>query len=429
MLSDKVFDPSIADYIHSLGRKAQQASRAALSLTTLEKNKCLALLAQKLQEAKADIVQENRKDLQLAKSKKLSDALIDRLEISEGVFQSMLEGIHTVIDLNDPIGEISHLAPRPSGIRVGKLRAPIGVITMIYESRPNVTIDAAILNIKAGNAVILRGGSEAFHSNMALNTVIQQTLSAANMPPALVQQVENTSRDSVHHLIRMNDYVDLVIPRGGKGLIEKIAQDSRINVLKHLDGNCHVYIDKTADPAMAEAIAWNAKTRRYGVCNAMESLLAHQQVAADILPPLLNRLHKHGVALRLCQQSLSFVQGLSNVKPATEQDWKTEYLGPILSVKVVDSFNQAVEHINLYGSHHTDAIVAQDYARGQEFLARIDSSSVMVNASTAFADGAEYGLGAEIGISTDKFHARGPVGIEGLTCQKYIVLGNGDIRE
>ena len=429
MLSEKNLELSIMDYIHMLGRQAKQASLAALSLTTSEKNNCLKILADSLQKSKSEIFLQNGKDLQLAKSKKLSDALLDRLEISETGFQAMLEGIATVINLSDPIGEISHLAPRPSGIRVGKLRAPIGVVAMIYESRPNVTIDAAILNIKAGNAAILRGGSEAFHSNMALNEALQQTLTAANMPKGLIQYIENTSRDSVHHLVRMHEYVDLVIPRGGKNLIEKIAQESHINVLKHLDGNCHVYIDKTADLAMAEKIAWNAKTRRYGVCNAMESLLVHQQVAADILPNLLNRLHAHGVALRLCKNSLVFAQALNNVKPATEQDWRTEYLGPTLSVKIVDSFNQAIEHINLYGSHHTDAIVAQDYTRSQAFLARVDSSSVMVNASTAFADGVEYGLGAEIGISTDKFHARGPVGIEGLTCQKYIVLGNGEVRD
>ena len=429
MSSEKTLDLSITDYIHMLGRQAKQASNAALSFTTLEKNNCLKSLAKSLQKSKLDIFQQNAKDLQLAESKQLSEALLDRLEINEKSFQAMLEGIETVISLSDPIGEISHLARRPSGIRVGKLRTPIGVVAMIYESRPNVTIDAAILNIKAGNAIILRGGSEAFHSNMALSKALKQALVAVKMPANLIQYIENTSRDSVHHLIRMPEYVDLVIPRGGKGLIEKVAQDSHVNVLKHLDGNCHVYIDKTADLSMAETIAFNAKTRRYGVCNAMESLLVHKEVSAEVLPNLLNRFHQHGVGLRLCEKSIAFANALDNVKPATEQDWREEYLGPTLSVKVMDSFNQAIEHINLYGSHHTDAIVSKDYARGQEFLARVDSSSVIINASTSFADGAEYGLGAEIGISTDKFHARGPVGIEGLTCQKYIVLGNGEVRD
>ena len=416
------------DYISLLCRQAQQASRQALSLTSSQKNTWLSILADKLQESKANILAQNAKDIQLAKSKKVGNALIDRLQLDDVRFQSMIDSIETVISLNDPIGEIDQLGFRPSGIQVGRMRVPIGVIGMVYESRPNVTIDAAILSIKSSNAVILRGGSESFYSNMALFQVMQQALISAGLPEHIVQYVENTSRESVTHLIRAHEYIDLIIPRGGKSLIEKIAQDSHIKVLKHLDGNCHVYVDGSADLAMAAAIIWNAKTRRYGVCNAMESLLVHQDVAAALLPDVLRRFSQHKVALRLCEQSMLHAQHLENVKVATEQDWYTEYLGPTLSVKIVDDIDQAIDHINTYGSHHTDAIVTNDYNHNRQFLTRVDSSSVIVNASTTFADGAEYGLGAEIGVSTDKFHVRGPVGLEGLTCQKYIVLGNGEVR-
>ena len=418
----------VLDYINLLCRQAQQASRQALSLTSSQKNTWLSILSCTLQESQANILEQNAKDIQLAKSKKIHEALVDRLRLDDVRFQSMIDSIETIISLNDPIGEVEQLGFRPSGIQVGRMRAPIGVIGMVYESRPNVTIDAAILSVKSSNAVILRGGSEAFHSNIALFRVMQQALIRAGLPEHMVQYVENTSRESVTHLIRASEYIDLIIPRGGKSLIEKIAQDSRINVLKHLDGNCHVYVDDSADLAMAATILWNAKTRRYGVCNAMESLLVHRDIATALLPDVLQRLSQHGVSLRLCKQSMTYAKHLENTKEATEQDWYTEYLGPILSVKIVDDLDQAIDHINTYGSHHTDAIITNNYSNNRQFLMRVDSSSVIVNASTTFADGAEYGLGSEIGVSTDKFHARGPVGLEGLTCQKYIVLGNGEVR-
>ena len=338
----------------------------------------------------------------------------------------MAEGLRQVAALPDPIGEIDDLSYRPSGIQVGKMRVPLGVIGIIYESRPNVTADAAALCLKSGNACILRGGSEALHSNQAIAQCIKRGLQQAGLPEHCVQVIETRDRQAVGYLIQMEQYVDVIVPRGGKGLIERISRDARIAVIKHLDGNCHVYIDDKADPDKAIAIAFNAKTHRYGVCNAMETLLIAEAVAADVLPELARQYLDKGVELRGCEKTRSLV---SECQPATEQDWETEYLAPILAIKVVADLNEAIEHIHQYSSAHTETIVTEDYTRARRFLREVDSSSVMVNASTRFADGFEYGLGAEIGISTDKLHARGPVGLEGLTTQKFIVLGDGQIRE
>ncbi len=373
---------------------------------------------------KEQVLAANAQDMANGLASGLDAALLDRLELTPSRFDAMLEGLQQVIALTDPIGVITDLAYRPSGIQVGKMRVPLGVIGIIYESRPNVTLEAAALCLKSGNAAILRGGSEAIHSNRAIAACIKDGLTAANLPSAVVQVVSTTDRAAVGELITMPDYVDVIVPRGGKGLIERISKDARVPVIKHLDGNCHVFIDRDADITKAINIAVNAKTHRYGVCNAMESLLIDAPIVANVLPQLAELYLAKGVELRGCEQTCALI----NASPANEQDWYEEYLAPVLAIKIVSGLDEAIEHINQYSSHHTEAIVTENYTKARRFLAEVDSSSVMVNASTRFADGFEYGLGAEIGISTDKIHARGPVGLEGLTSQKWVVLGDGHIR-
>jgi glutamate-5-semialdehyde dehydrogenase len=356
--------------------------------------------------------------------------MIDRLTLTQKSVAAMAEGLRQIAQLRDPVGEITDLAYRPTGIQVGRMRVPLGVVAIIYEARPNVTADAAGLCLKAGNAAILRGGSEAIRSNQAVAACVREGLAGAGLPETAVQVIETTDRAAVGELITMKEYVDIIVPRGGKGLIERISNDARIPVLKHLDGVCHVYIDDRADAEKAIRIADNAKTQRYGTCNTMETLLVHRDIAARVLPPLVTLYLDKGVELRACARTHAAVGPAlaARLKEATEQDWFTEYLAPILNVRLVDGVDQAIEHIATYGSQHTDAIVTEDYTRALRFLREVDSSSVMVNASTRFADGFEYGLGAEIGISTDKLHARGPVGLEGLTSQKFVVLGDGQVR-
>lgn len=415
----------IKTYMQSLGRNARQASRIIAAADSGSKNRALQATADALENAREAIASANARDLEAGQKKGLDDAMLDRLALTPGRIDGMIEGLLQVAGLADPCGEISGLSYRPSGIQVGKMRVPLGVIGIIYESRPNVTVDAASLCLKSGNATILRGGSEALHSNQAIAECIRQGLATAELPEAVVQVVETTDREAVGQLITMPTYVDVIVPRGGKGLIERIARDATVPVIKHLDGVCHVYIDDKADQDKAFAIAMNAKTRRYGVCNAMETLLVAKDVAESVLPRLAEALGEKGVELRGCEKTQ---QLLGQVTPATEEDWSTEYLAPILAIRVVDDMSGAIEHINRYGSQHSDAIVTEDYTRARQFLSQVDSSSVMVNASTAFADGFEYGLGAEIGISTNKLHARGPVGLEGLTTQKWVVLGDGHTR-
>ena len=411
-------------YMQTVGRQAREASTAMARAATGPKNDALLAMAEAIEAGRERIQMENQRDLTAGRDRGLSDALIDRLTLTDARIAAMAEGLRQIAALPDPVGEISDLKYRPSGIQVGRMRVPLGVIGIIYESRPNVTVDAAGLCLKAGNACILRGGSEAIHSNQALAACIRAGLERAGLPQAAVQVVETTDRAAVGELLRMDRFVDVIVPRGGKGLIERIVAESRIPVIKHLDGVCHVYLDERADPDKAVRIAVNAKTQRYGVCNAMETLLVHEAVAADLLPPLAEAYAGHGVALRGCERTRAII----DCQPATEDDWRAEYLAPILAIRVVDGLDQAIDHINRYGSGHTDAIVTEDYTRARRFLREVDSSSVMVNASTRFADGFEYGLGAEIGISTDKLHARGPVGLEGLTTQKFVVLGDGQIR-
>lgn len=412
--------------MQELGRGARAASRSMAAAGTAQKNAALHAIAAELDLGRAKLQQANADDLRAGESSGLEAALMDRLELTPARIDSMLEGLQQVATLTDPIGEISELAFRPSGIQVGKMRVPLGVIGIIYESRPNVTIDAASLCIKSGNASILRGGSEALRSNQAIAAAISAGLRQASLPAAAVQVLETTDRAAVGELITMPQYVDVIVPRGGKGLIERISRDARVAVIKHLDGVCHVYIDAYADLDKAERIAVNSKTQRYGTCNTLETLLIDEQVASEILPRLADIYSRKGVELRGCQQTIAL---LPNVNAASEDDWYAEYLAPILAVKIVPGLDAAIEHINRYGSLHTDSIVTENYTHVQRFLREVDSSSVMVNVSTRFADGFEYGLGAEIGISTDKIHARGPVGLEGLTSQKYIVLGDGQIRE
>jgi glutamate-5-semialdehyde dehydrogenase len=368
----------------------------------------------------------NRRDVEAARAKGLEAALVDRLTLTPKSIAAMAEGLRQIATLNDPIGEISELRYRPTGIQVGRMRVPLGVIGIIYEARPNVTADAAGLCLKSGNAAILRGGSEAIHSNQAVGACVHAGLRAAGLPDTAVQVIETTDRAAVGELITMKEYVDIIVPRGGKGLIERISNDSRIPVLKHLDGVCHVYIDDRADIDKAVRIADNAKTQRYGTCNTMETLLVHKDIAGAVLPKLAKIYLDKGVELRGDPGTRALV---AQASAASEEDWYTEYLAPILSIRVVDGLEQAIEHIGLYGSQHTDAIVTEDITRARRFLREVDSATVMVNASTRFADGFEFGLGAEIGISTDKLHARGPVGLEGLTSLKYIVLGDGHIRQ
>jgi len=416
---------NVKDYMQSLGRQARAASRAMALADSNAKNRALENIATAILLDSARLIAANAKDVTAAQADGLDAASIDRLTLTGKTIKGMAEGLRQIAQLPDPIGEISDLKFRPSGIQVGKMRVPLGVIGIIYESRPNVTADAAGLCLKSGNAAILRGGSEAIHSNQAIAACVHQGLREAGLPETAVQVVNTTDRAAVGELITMKEYVDVIVPRGGKGLIARISNEARIPVIKHLDGICHVYIDDEADLKKAVRIADNAKTHRYGVCNAMETLLVNANVAAQVLPELCAIYLKKGVELRGDEAARAVV---AQMKAATEEDWRTEYLAPILAVRVVADLDAAIAHINTYGSQHTDSIVTENYSKAMRFLREVDSSSVMVNASTRFADGFEYGLGAEIGISTDKIHARGPVGLEGLTSQKYIVLGSGQIR-
>ena len=420
---------SVADYMQQLGAQAKAASKVLATAPTMAKNNALLSTANALNNARSALKTANQKDLSAAEKNGLAESMLDRLRVTDEGIDAMVIGLRQVAALADPVGEISDMSFRPSGIQLGKMRVPLGVVGIIYESRPNVTVDAASLCIKSGNAAILRGGSEASHSNQAIAQCVQQGLLAAGLPIASVQVVETTDRSAVGELITLTEFVDVIVPRGGKSLIQRVSAEARIPVIKHLDGNCHVYIDDQADATKAINIAINAKTRRYGVCNAMESLLVAESRAEELLPQLFQALQEADIELRLCPQAMAQISSYQGkVVAATEDDWSTEYLAPVLSVKVVSNMGAAIEHINTYGSHHTDAIVSENYTKAREFMARVDSSSVMINASTAFADGFEYGLGAEIGISTDKIHARGPVGLEGLTSQKYVVFGDGHTR-
>ncbi len=416
----------IQQYMQTLGQQARQASRAMARATTGIKNQALLNIAAQIEASREALKAANAKDMVRGEENGLDAALLDRLELTDSRIDTMLEGLQQVAGLADPVGGITDLNYRPSGIQVGKMRVPLGVIGIIYESRPNVTIEAASLCLKSGNATILRGGSEAIESNQALATCIAKGLEEAGLPAEAVQVIETTDRAAVGEMITMPEYVDVIVPRGGKGLIERISRDAKVTVIKHLDGICHVYIDEEADFAKATNIAINSKTHRYGTCNTMETLLVHQNVAEQILPDLASAYTAIGVELRGCEKTMAI---LPVAIAATAEDWDTEYLAPILAIKVVADLDEAIDHINAHGSHHTDTIVSENYTKSRRFLVEVDSSSVMINASTRFADGFEYGLGAEIGISTDKIHARGPVGLDGLTSQKYVVLGDGEIRK
>jgi glutamate-5-semialdehyde dehydrogenase len=418
-------DNNVASYMRELGERARSASRGMARASTGEKNGALFALAKIIEEEAATILEANAYDMRAAREGKLEEALLDRLELNDGRVAAMADGVRQVAALPDPVGEMFDLKMRPSGIQVGRMRVPLGVVGIIYESRPNVTADAAALCLKSGNACILRGGSEALQSNQAIARCIQRALRDAGLPPDAVQVVETADRAAVGQLLTMPEFVDVVIPRGGKGLVAFVAENARVPVIKHLDGNCHVYIDAEADLEKAIAVAVNAKTQRYGTCNTMETLLVDAPLAERVLPELGRIYAGHGVELRGCERTRRI---LPQARPAKPEDWSTEYLAPILAVKVVDGLDQAIDHITRYGSQHTDAIITENYTKARRFLREVDSSSVMVNASTRFADGYEYGLGAEIGISTDKFHARGPVGLEGLTSVKWVVLGDGQVR-
>ena len=416
---------NIQDYMKVLGQQAKAASRAVAAADTGTKNAALMAIAEALNNARVNLLNANAKDMANGRENNLDAALLDRLQITDAGIDQMIEGLQQVAALPDPCGEITDLKYRPSGIQVGKMRVPLGVIGIIYESRPNVTIDAASLCLKSGNATILRGGKEALESNQAIAECIAQGLSQVGLPATAVQVINTTDREAVGQLITMDETVDVIVPRGGKGLIERISRDATVNVIKHLDGICHVYIDDLADLDKAYDIALNAKTHRYGVCNAMETLLVHEAIAENILPKLTKAYVDKGVELRGCQRA----QAVVPMAAASEEDWATEYLAPILSIKIVDDMAAAINHIAAYSSAHTETIVTQDITRARSFMTQVDSSSIIINASTRFADGFEYGLGAEIGISTDKIHARGPVGLEGLTSQKWIVFGDGHIRQ
>jgi len=418
-------DTDVAAYMAALGRRARAAARVVARADTAAKDKALVAIAADLDEQREALAAANGVDLKTGAAKGLDDALLDRLELTPGRIDAMIAGLYQVTALPDPVGAISELNYRPSGIQVGRMRVPLGVVGIIYESRPNVTADAAALCLKAGNAAVLRGGSEAYHSNQAIAASIIRGLEAAGLPADAVQVLDTTDRAAVGAMISAPEHIDVIIPRGGKGLIERISRDARVPVIKHLDGICHVYIDDRADPDKAFAIALNAKTQRYGTCNTMETLLVAAAIAEEVLPRIGAALLEKGVELRGCARTRDL---LPEAVPAEEADWDTEYLAPILSVRVVGDLDTAIDHIERHGSHHTDSIVTEDYGRARRFLREVDSSSVMVNASTRFADGFEYGLGAEIGISTDKFHARGPVGLEGLTSLKFVVLGDGQVR-
>lgn len=415
----------ILSYMKGLGEQARIASRAIARSNTGLKNAALAAIRDELIAAKADILAANAHDVETARAGGMEPSLLDRLAISEKTFEGMLEGLRQVIDLQDPIGAITDMAYRPTGIQVGKMRVPLGVIGIIYESRPNVTLEAAALCIKSSNAAILRGGSEAIHANQAIAKCIQAGLVKSGLPKEVVQVVEVTDRAAVSALITMPEYVDVIVPRGGKGLIERISNEARVPVIYHLDGNCHIYVDSEADMAKVSPVVINAKTQRNGTCNTTETLLVDAPIAETALKTLAPLLHEKGVELRGCERTRAIIEAIE----ATEADWYEEYLGPIIAIKVVDGLDEAIEHINKYGSHHTDAIMTENFSKARRFLNEVDSSSVVVNASTRFADGFEYGLGAEIGISTNKIHARGPVGLEGLTSQKWVVFGDGHIRQ
>ncbi|WP_296057412.1 glutamate-5-semialdehyde dehydrogenase [uncultured Amphritea sp.] len=417
---------NVKQYMAELGQQARIASRKIAKADTGIKNRALLAMADAIDASREALVAANAQDLAQGRANGLDDAMLDRLELKQSQIDTMIEGLRQVAALPDPIGAITDMNYLPSGIQVGKMRVPLGVVGIIYESRPNVTVEAASLCLKSGNATILRGGSEAIHSNAAVAECIQAGLKAVGLPEHTVQVVRTTDRDAVGELITMPEYVDVIVPRGGKSLIERVSRDAKVAVIKHLDGICHVYIDEDADKTKAINVAINAKTHRYGTCNTMETLLVHEARAADILPELAECYQAIGVELRGCEKTRKV---LPEIVAATEEDWETEYLAPILSIRLVSDMAEAIEHINHYGSHHTDSIITENYTRSRSFLREVDSSSVMVNASTRFADGFEYGLGAEIGISTDKIHARGPVGLEGLTSQKYVVLGDGHIRQ
>ena len=416
--------------IAHMGAAARAASARMAAASTAAKNTALLALARRLREAPAALAEANAKDVAAALAAGLAAPLVDRLKLTAGIIATVAEGCEQIAAMPDPIGEITGLRSRPSGIRVGHMRVPLGVFGMIYESRPNVTIEAASLAIKSGNACILRGGSEAIHSNLALWKLAQAALVEAGLPPDAVQLVQTTDRAAVGFLIASPEAVDVIIPRGGKGLIERISREAKVPVIKHLDGNCHVYVDASADLELALRVTDNAKTQKYSPCNAAESLLVHQAIAPAFLPRIGALFAAKGVEMRGDAATLALLQAVPAAKlaPATEQDWAEEYLAPIISIRIVDGLDAAIAHINRYGSHHTDAILTETHSNAMRFLREVDSASVMVNASTRFADGFEYGLGAEIGISTDKFHARGPVGIEGLTSMKWVVLGHGEIR-
>ena len=414
----------IITYMDRLGSEAKEAS-VILSQATLEqRNEALARISEEIQLNRKAILEVNQADLAHAKEKSIGSALIDRLELNDSRIDSMISGLKVVSELPDPVGEITDLDPTPSGIEVSKMRVPLGVVGIIYESRPNVTADAAALCLKSGNACLLRGGSEAIQSNKLIWNCLQNGLIKSGLPKECIQLIETTDREAVKTLLHLDKYLDVIIPRGGKGLVKLITEESRVPVIKHLDGICHVYIDDSADLNKAEEIALNAKTYRYGICGAMETLLIHNKVASDVLPSLIGKLNAEGVEVRGCKKTTEFVE----VSDATEEDWTTEYLAPILSIRVVESMNEAIDHIQKYGSHHTDSIVSEDLKKVDVFFKQVDSSSVMHNLPTCWADGFEYGLGAEVGISTDKIHARGPVGLEGLTSQKFIVKGNSELR-
>ncbi|EXI64947.1 MAG: Gamma-glutamyl phosphate reductase [Candidatus Accumulibacter adjunctus] len=415
----------IENYVQQLGREARAASRIIARADSNAKNHALRAIAAAIRRESEALVAANRQDVDAARSAGLEAALLDRLTLSAQAVAAMAEGVEQVAALPDPVGEISDLRRRPSGIQVGRMRVPLGVIGIIYEARPNVTADAAALCLKSGNASILRGGSEAIHCNQAIAALVHEGLASAGLPGSVVQVVSTTDRAVVGHLIRMREHVDVIVPRGGKGLVARLLAEARVPMIQHLDGNCHVYVDDGADLGQALRIVENAKTQRYGTCNTAESLLIARSLAGRLLPPLAAMLTRKGVEIRGCPETRALV---SEASAASEEDYASEFLAPIISVRVVDGIGQAIEHINHYGSHHTDAIVTENYSAAMRFLREVDSASVMVNASTRFADGFEYGLGAEIGISTDKIHARGPVGLEGLTSQKWIVLGQGEVR-
>jgi len=418
--------PDVAAYMTEVGERARAAARRLAAAATAPKNAALMAIADDLAVQRDFLKAENARDLEAGREKGLDDALLDRLALSDKVIDGMIEGVRQIASLPDPVGEITGLNFRPTGIQVGRMRVPLGVVGIIYESRPNVTVDAAALCLKSGNATVLRGGSEAFHSNQAIAACVHRGLESAGLPADAVQVLATTDRAAVGAMITMPEYVDVIIPRGGKGLIERISREARVPVIKHLDGICHVYIDGEADLEKAIQVAFNAKTQRYGTCNTMETLLVAEDVAEAVLPELGRMYTDKGVELRGCPTTRNLVPGSI---AATDEDWDTEYLAPILSIKVVKDMDEAIDHIEAHSSRHTETIVTENITRARRFLREVDSSSVMVNASTRFADGFEYGLGAEIGISTDKFHARGPVGLEGLTSQKFVVLGDGHVRE